>query len=304
MMHKIDPRIVCCYLYVISKEGYPPPAERTLDQLEDMHALGFVGVELEGIRKDHLLKIFDNRIQIGEKIRQLGLKVPYFCTVLPSLSAVDEKIRNDYLAVFEKGCEIAAHIGAIGVLDNAPLPPYLFPGDIPVVRHYGEKELRQAFLPPDLSWPKYWEILISTFRTVCEIAAGYGLTYNMHPALGVLAATTDAYLNFYHAIRRDNLRFNLDTANQYFMKENLILALHRGIDHIDYIHLSDNSGGRIEHLPPGQGTIPWDRFFETLDKLNFSGQIGIDIGGDESAVQDLQKAFQDTASWISKRWNR
>ncbi len=269
-----------------------------------MQSLGFTSVELEGIRKDHLSKIYENRHLIGEKIRQLGLKVPYFCTVLPGLSSVDEKIRNENLEVFEKGCVTAVHFGAEGVLDNAPLPPYIFPGDIPVVRHYGESELRLAYLPPGFSWPKYWEVLVSTFRTVCEIAASHGLTYHMHPALGVLAATADSFLNFHHAVRRDNLRFNLDTANQYYMRENLILALHRAVEYIDYIHLSDNSGSRVEHLPPGQGTIQWERFFETLEKLNFGGQIGIDIGGDESRVQDLEKVYRDTANWISERWNR
>ena len=299
-----DPKIVCCYLYIITKDGYPPPAEKTCEHLTDMHGLGFASVELEGIRKDHLLKIYEDRHLIGEKIRQLGLNVPYFCTVLPGLSSLDENIRDENLQIFEKGCELASYFGAKGVLDNAPLPPYMFPGDIPVVRHYGEKELRRAYLPPGFSWPKYWDVLISTFQTVCDIAASYDLTYHLHPALGVLAATTDSFLNFKNTVRRDNLRFNLDTANQYYMRENLVLALHRAFEYIDYIHLSDNSGGRIEHLPPGKGTIPWDRFFDTLEKLNFGGQIGIDIGGGESGVQDLEKAYQDTAYWITMHWKR
>ena len=300
----IDPKIICCYLYTITREGYPPPAEKTSEHLKDMHALGFRGVELEGIRKDHLLGVYHQRQKIRDDLIRLNLHVPYFCTVLPGLSAIDEKSRQANLELFEKGCQIAAYIGAKGVLDNAPLPPYLFPGDIPVVRHYGEKELRQAYLPTDLSWPKYWDMLVATFQTVCEIAGNHGLTYQMHPALGVLAATTDAFLNFYNAVKRDNLRLNLDTANQYFMKENLILALHRGIDYIDYIHLSDNSGMRVEHLQPDQGSIPWERFFETLNVLNFTGEIGIDIGGAESNVADLDAAYRETAVWILKNWKR
>jgi sugar phosphate isomerase/epimerase len=301
---KIDPGIVCTYLYIISREGYPPSAEKTCDHLADMQSLGFVSVELEGIRKEHLLGIYENRVKIADTIRRLELQVPYFCTVLPGLSAPDKMIREENLEHFEKGCEIAKLFGSRGVLDNAPLPPYLFPGDIPVVRHYGEAELRQAWLPEDLSWPEYQDVLISTFRTVCEISATYGLTYNMHPALGVLAATTDAFLNFCEKLKMENLRFNLDTANQYFMKENLILALHRSINYIDYIHLSDNGGDRVEHLPPGQGTIPWDRFFETLDRLGFRGHIGIDIGGEESGLKDIGTAYRETADWITAHWNK
>ena len=33
--------------------------------------------------------------------------------------------------------------------------------------------------------------------------------------------------NFYNAVQRDNLRFNLDTANQFVLKDNLALSLRR-----------------------------------------------------------------------------
>lgn len=304
MRNSINPDIVCCYLYVISKHGYPPPAEDSREHLQAMHAMGFTSVELEGIRAEHLTAMYDLRQDIKQTLSELGMQVPVFCTVLPGLSSPDEKTRNKNLALLEKGCEVAKVIGAGAVLDNAPLPPYLFPGDIPVTRHYGEKELSQAFLPADFSWAAYWDVLTSTFRTVCEICAGYGLTYQIHPALGVLVASTDSFLNFYHAVRRDNLRFNLDTANQYFLKENLVLALHKAINYIDYIHLSDNSGTRVEHLEPGEGTIEWSRFFETLDSLNYSGQIGIDVGGAESGVRDLDMAYTNSAFWIREHWNK
>ena len=39
--------------------------------------------------------------------------------------------------------------------------------------------------------------------------------------MGVLCATTDGFLNFYQAVGRENLRFNLDTANQFVLKDNL-----------------------------------------------------------------------------------
>ncbi len=32
------------------------------------------------------------------------------------------------------------------------------------------------------------------------------------------------------------------------MKDNLALSLHRLKDHIDYIHISDNRGQKVEHL--------------------------------------------------------
>lgn len=297
----IDSRITCCYLHSITKYGYPPAAEDTLLYLDEYKDLGFQSVELEGIRDDHLMKVYSMKDSIKEKIDQLNLEVPYFCTVLPGLSSTDEKVRNENLELFEKGCEVAALIGSKGVLDNAPLPPYQFPDNIPIVRHYHEDVLLAAKFPENLNWNSYWDTLTSTYRTACEIAEKYGLTFQMHPAMGVLSSTTDAFLYFRDAVNKDNLRFNLDTANQFFLKDNLQLSLRRLGEHIDYIHISDNRGSKVEHLAIGDGNIHWDEFFETIELIDFKGQFGIDIGGSESDVADLDASYKQAAEFITNK---
>lgn len=296
-------RIVCCYLYPITKYGYPPAANKTPMYITEMQNLGFKSIELEGIRKEHLEGVYALKDTIKLQLDQNHLEVPYFCIVLPGLGSPDAKEREENLVLFEKGCEIAAHIGAKGVLDNAPLPPYQFPDDIPVVRHYHPEVLMSASFPDDLVWTNYWKELIATYRQACDIAAKYGLSYQMHPCLGVLSATTDAYLHFADAVGRDNLRFNLDTANQFMMKDNLSLSLLRLQDRIDYIHISDNGGYKVEHLALLDGNIHWNSFFETLDKINYKGHFGLDIGGDESGVKDLDAAYINAAQLVEKKLN-
>ncbi|MBU2491081.1 MAG: sugar phosphate isomerase/epimerase [Bacteroidetes bacterium] len=295
-------RIVCAYLYPITKYGYPPDADRTVDYLREMKALGFKNVELEGIRESHLQKVYDLKDNIAENIISLDLNVSYFCTVLPGLSLPDKNTKQQQLDLFVKGCEIAKLFGAKGVLDNAPLPPYKFPADIPVVRHYNDEIMSSAYLPFDLNWDEYWDNLINTYRTICDIAKDYGLTYQVHPALGLLSSTTDSFLYFYDAVKRDNLRFNLDTANQFILNDNLTLALRRLKDHIDYIHISDNRGKKPEHLEIGKGIIRWDIFFETIDLINYKGLIGLDIGGSESSIDNLDIAYKNSADWLEKNW--
>ena len=188
-MQKYNSSIACCYLYTISKYGYPPKAENTLQYMQEMSDLGFKTIELEGIREENLMEVYAQRFDIKKKLEELNLNLPYFCVVLPGLGSADEKERSKNLELFEKGCEIAEVVGAKGVLDNAPLPPYQFPDNIPVVRHYDEEVIQAAQFPKDLSWEKYWDQLTSTFRTACEIAGAKGLNYQMHPCLGVLSAT-------------------------------------------------------------------------------------------------------------------
>lgn len=294
--------IVCCYLYPITQYGYPPPAENTFKYLEEMKALGFQSMELEGIRQDHLTSMYDLRFSIKERMDALNLTVPYYCTVLPWLSSADKEERNASLKLFEKGCETARVLGAQGVLDNGPLPPYRFPENIPLVRHFDEAVLRQAVFPAGLNWSGYWTDLVGTYRTVCDIAADFGLSYHVHPCLGVLASTTDGFLYFHDAVGRDNLRFNFDTANQFFLKDNLALSLRRLAGHVDYIHLSDNGGERVEHLGMGDGVINWDTIIETLRLIGFEGEIGLDIGGGESHVKDLDDAYVQAAQWLESHW--
>ncbi len=292
--------ITCCYLYVITKYGYPPPAAKTHDYLQEMKSLGFSSVELEGIRKEHLMEMYDQRFAIKETLAKFDQTIPYFCAVLPGLGSESAEERKENLTLFEKGCEVAVLLGSKGILDNAPLPPYRFPSDIPVVRHYEEEILLSAGFTPGLNWKKYWKDLVETYQRACDIAEEKGLSYQMHPCAGVLSATTDAFLYFADAVNRPNLRFNFDTANQFFLKDNLTLSLIRLAEHIDYIHISDNGGKRVEHLVPGEGIIEWDLFFDTLKSIGFKGHYGIDVGGAESGVKDIDAAYIQTAEWLEK----
>jgi len=301
-MERFHEDIVACYLYTITKHGYPPVATDAPLHLDEFSKLGYTSIELEGIRQEHLNGIYTQRHALREKADVLGLKVPVYCTVLPGLCSADEKEREENLEQFAKGCEIAVALGSGAVLDNAPIPPWQFPEGIPVTRHYDDEVLSAASIPGDLKWDVYWEALVETFRQVCDIAASHKLTYQLHPCHGALVNSTDAYILFAESVKRDNLKFNLDTANQYFLKDNLFLSLLRLHDHIDYIHISDNRGSKVEHLAVGDGSIHWERFFETLDRVGYKGMFGIDVGGAESDVPDLDGAYRNAAECLQDKW--
>ena len=298
----VNEKIVCTYLYSITKYGYPPVADNTKMFIDEMKSLAFESVELEGIREEHLSKVYELKDEIALHIKKEKIKVPVFCAVLPGCCSLDEKERNKNFELFEKGCEIASLLGSETILDNAPLPPYVFPDDIPIVRHYDEDSIGSAYFPPDLEWTKFWDIIVNSYQTLCDISAKHNLTYHVHPALGLLSSTTDSFLYLFEKVKKDNLRFNLDTANQFLMKDNLALSLIRLKDHIDYIHVSDNNGLKVEHVDIGEGKINWNVFFETLDRINYNGRIGIDIGGAESTVKDLDVAYKNAAKILENKW--
>ncbi len=115
---------------------------------------------------------------------------------------------------------------------------------------------------------------------------------------GSLVFNTDAFLYFYDAVGRDNLRFNIDVANLYYARDNVNLSLHRLEGLVDYIHIADSKGTRKEHLEPGQGSINWEDFFAILQKTNFSGYLGIDVGRSEKNREELTRMYMD---WVFPR---
>jgi sugar phosphate isomerase/epimerase len=52
----------------------------------------------------------------------------------------------------------------------------------------------------------------------------------------------------------------------------------------------------------GEGEIHWERFFETLERIDYKGMFGIDVGGAESDVPDLDAAYRSSAAWLTEKW--
>jgi len=297
-------KIVCAYLYPITKYGYPPDVRRTTRYIEEMAALGFRSIELEGIGDDNIRYLSQHREEVREKLEACGCRLPVLCLVLPRLGSVNAEERKEALELFETGCALARGLGADAVLDNGPLLPLQYPADAPVQRHYAESDLAGSGLPDDFVWEEYWSDLCDTFRQACSIAASYQLSYHMHPCEGSLISDTDSFVNFSASVDSPNLLFNLDTANQLYFRDHLPLSVFRLQEKIRYIHISDNGGERVEHLVPGDGAVNWESFFEALAKINYQGYYALDIGGAESGVLQLDDAYLRSARWLQEQLTR
>lgn len=294
-------QITCAYLYPITRYGYPPDIKNSAVHIAEMAAMGFRSIELEGIGEENIDYLHQHHSFISDELSKAGCVVPVLCVVLPQLSNPDAPKRSRALEYFEKGCRVASQLGATTVLDNGPLLPVKHPAGTAIQRHYGHGQSALPDLPGHLSWEKYWEGLVTTYQDACAIASTFNLGYHMHPCEGSLITTTDSFLYFSQAVNRSNLLFNLDTANQFYFKDNLALSLLRLSEKISYIHISDNSGDRVEHKVPGDGVIQWDLFFQTLRDIGFKGKFAIDIGGAETAIDDIKTAYLRCADWLEQK---
>lgn len=300
-----NPTDICCaYLYIISRYGYPPPIEHTVGHIREMAALGFSSVELEGIGKKNIEYLFKHKNTIKESLAECGCTVPILCIVLPQLGTdLDAASQAECLELFEMGCETAQFFGAEGVLDNGPLLPLQYPVNMPVMRHYSGSEIDSLRPLSAVRWEHYWGTLTDRYRSVCTLAARYGLDYHLHPCEGSLTPSTDSFLFFAEAVGASNLMFNLDTSNQFLIRENLPLSLIRLGNRVKYIHIADNTGQKAGHLPPGSGNINWEIFFSVLREVGFTGRLAVDVGGAETEIDDLDVAYLATAQWLRQQWS-
>src|SRR5947199_10797278 len=102
-------RISCCWLYAITKYGYPPSLADTFKVLKEMTALGFDSVELEGVRRENLMEVYAQRHELKKLCDGEGLRVINFCPVLPGMLSLDSKERAESWELLQCAIVIARH---------------------------------------------------------------------------------------------------------------------------------------------------------------------------------------------------
>jgi sugar phosphate isomerase/epimerase len=235
-------KINCCWLYAISKYGYPPSMPDTHRVLGEMAALGFDQVELEGVREDNLRAVSADRADLMRRCDDLGLRVMNFCPVLPDLFSPDERRRRHALDLFRLAVEVTLFFRAPTVQVDSYAAPVEF------VRHkpYGEVvEFKRQFdvrIPDGFSWERTWMTLVDTMRTCAAVARGAGLRLCLEPRVGELVSNTDALLRLFDQVNDPAFGAVLDTGHLHAQKEILPLSVEKLGRRIFYVHVSDNDG--------------------------------------------------------------
>ncbi|MDP2895058.1 MAG: sugar phosphate isomerase/epimerase [bacterium] len=289
-------KVACCWLYAISKYGYPPSVPDTFAALEDMARLGFTNVELEGVRKENLLTIHSERAKLKSHSERLGLRIINFCPVLPSTVSLDGGERKEGLELFEVGVECATYFGCETVQLDSFTPPLRFKGESPYKEAIKFARPFQVEIDPAFSWQEQWSVLVDTVKRCARMAAHAGLMLTMEPRVGEMVSNTDAMLRLMDHVDDENFYAVLDTGHQNAQKEILPLSVEKLGSRIKYVHVSDNDSRTNEHLPLGKGTIDWDGVFLGLAKHNFDGFIAIDIGG----VENLDEAYRESVQFLER----
>jgi len=288
-------KISCCWLYAISRYGYPVAVRDIPAALQQMADLGFRYVELEGASaEDNLRQVYEQRRAIKDLCSRLGLSVVNFCPVIPELVSLDEKERRRGYEWFSVALELARFFECATIQIDSYTPPLHFLGERPYkdMLNYGI-EFRVA-IDPAFDWDEQWRVLVSTFRHCAREAKKVGLPFCLEPRVGEIISNTDALLRLMEAVDSDNFGAVLDTGHLHAQKEILPLSVEKLGARIRCVHASDNDGQTNQHSVPGTGTVDWEGVFLALKKHAFAGCVAVDVG----SVPNLDAAYTESKAFL------
>ncbi len=289
-------KISCCWLYAISKYGYPPSLENTFRVLKEMKALGFTHVELEGVRRENLLEVYEKRHELKKFTEGEGLRVINFCPVLPGSVSLERKDRVESWDLFRRALEIARLFECETIQGDSFTPPLKFRGDAPYQESISYGKHFSVEIDPAFDWRRQWEAMVESFSRFTAEAKKAGLRFCVEPRVGELLSNTDAILRMMDAVGDDNFGAVLDTAHLNAQKEILALSVEKLGRRIYYVHAADNDSRTNEHLAAGRGTVDWDGVFQGLKKHGFSGYVAVDVG----MVPDLDAQYRESLEFLKK----
>jgi sugar phosphate isomerase/epimerase len=288
-------KLSCCWLYAISRYGYPVPVADIPAAMQNMADLGFHYVELEGASAEgNLLEVYKERAALKALCGRLGLHVVNFCPVIPELVSLDEAERKRGQELFRLGVELATFFQCATIQIDSYTPPLKFVGERPYkeMLNYGIEF--QIEVDPRFDWDEQWRVLVDTFKYCAREAGQAGLPFCLEPRVGEIISNTDALLRLMDHVGAANFGAVLDTAHQHAQKEILPLSVEKLGRRIMYLHVADNDGKINEHKALGEGTVDWAGVFAALKKHRFTGYVAIDIG----RLPDMDDAMRRSIAFL------
>ena len=289
-------KISCCWLYAITKYGYPPSLPDTFKVLGEMKALGFEHVELEGVRRDNLMAVYEQRHELKKFCDGEGLKVINFCPVLPDSVSPDKNKRKESWDLFKRAIEIANLFKCHTIQGDSFTPPLKFKGDSPYKESISYGKHFTVEIDPKFKWERQWDAMVETFSFMTREAKKAKLKFCVEPRVGEMLSNTDAILRMMDHVGDDNFGAVLDTAHLNAQKEILGLSVEKLGKRIFFVHAADNDGRVNDHVATGRGTVDWDGVFQGLKKHKFSGYLAIDVG----MVPDIDVQYRESFDFLTK----
>ncbi|MCE5266364.1 MAG: sugar phosphate isomerase/epimerase [Planctomycetaceae bacterium] len=244
------------------------------DCLEQIRLAGFAVIEVCSVSTH--LDYHDTRAVVEARRRMDGLGIEAYSFHAPfaepiDITSLELHRRNTAIAELRRAVDAAAALGVRCM-----------------VVHPGPE--RGGF--PETDRPRRMHNALSALSDVAEACRDRGMRLvleNMLPHL-FLGASSDL-LRLVDAVAEKDVGVCLDTGHA-FLAGDLLVTTRKTGDHLRMVHAHDNQGQYDDHLPPGDGRIPWSAWWREAKSIGFRGPIILEIAGRSEANAVLADAIR------------
>lgn len=179
-----------------------------------------------------------------------------------NIGSFNERIREASLEIIRETLSLASELGAISVT--------IHPG------HCSPISVKNR--------EKYLRIHRNSLRMIAEWSEEYGIRVGVEnmPRFVILDAQTCERLE--EIVGGINIGVTFDVGHLNTTTGNFSRFLRIFGDRIIHLHLHDNRGERDEHLPLGEGTVPWEKLLPALPKV----PMALEMNDLDSARKSLE----------------
>jgi protein FrlC len=250
--------------------------------IKDLAKLGYDGIEIWGGRPHMYRQDLNKELEmIKMSLEETGLKV---CNFIPAqfrypsiLCSNNQHIRRDSVQYI---CD---------AIDNA------------VAVRSPSVSLCPGMVLWDYSLKEGWDNLYNSLREIEDYCSDLPIRLLIEPAHKYesnLILTIEDCIEVLNSLNSDKFGILLDVGHCHVNNENLENSLKLCADYPLHIHIDDNSGESDSHLIPGEGTIDFNIFYQSLKDIGYSGFVSAELG--TSYIMKPTEAAEKTLQFFKK----
>ncbi|MCX8036150.1 MAG: sugar phosphate isomerase/epimerase [Candidatus Sumerlaeia bacterium] len=274
--------------------GDDPPWSGAIDAVGD---LGFAAIELIVAKPEQLdatvaEPTFSTLLRRLEQYKLVVSQFVLYQSVMADLGSPDPERRKKTLAVFEKGCQVAAKLGAPMINMVAPWPTgWSKKGQGYLPRYFSTRKGETTFqfdVPPNFDFPRTWADFVATMKEATTIARNAGLVFSLENHTHTLIPGPDAFLRLWDEVRDSALGMNLDIGWMMLQREYPVTAIYKVRGHLVNVHLRDMDAANLRFVAPGEGIMDFEGVVRALRDIGFAGFATFEQDG----VPDMKTALR------------
>ena len=121
------------------------------------------------------------------------------------------------------------------------------------------------------------DLFVDSLKRICDAAAKYNINVGIEYEPGLLVERATELLEVMERVNSPHLGANLDIGHSYLNGEPIERTITSLTGRIWNVHVEDIKNRKHFHLVPGEGDLPFARYFQTLKSINYQGFLTVEL---------------------------